>query len=187
MQTPGLALGKGWSWDRAAGRTSCLLLQHGVVGEEGFRVMQQLAPNGGSAVSSVCAPQPLERGEEGYSGGSMILVMTERRVSLRALELLVGLGSSIMQVPGRRVMGLLMTPGGFQLLCGGKQEDVQWFLWCVASKEAEEELGLHPSSSLTCIVKKDNKNTKIYCNKLPTHGVSSVTKLSVGCGIWGSL
>lgn len=30
--------------------------------------MQEFAPNGGSAVSSVCAPQPLEGGEEGYSG-----------------------------------------------------------------------------------------------------------------------
>lgn len=65
MQTPGLTLGKGWSWDRAASRTSCLL---GAVGEERLRVRQEFAPNGGSAVSSVCAPQPLEGGEEGYSG-----------------------------------------------------------------------------------------------------------------------
>lgn len=46
-----------------------------------------------------------------------------------------------------------MTLGGLGLLRDGKQEDAQWFLWCVVSKEAEEELGLCPSSSLTYIVK----------------------------------
>lgn len=132
-------------------------------------------------------PSPWKEERKGILGGSIILVMTEQGLPPRALELLVGLGSSIMQVPGWRVMGLLMTLGGFQLLCGEKQEDVWWFLWCVASKEAEEELGLHPSSSLTCIVKKNNKNPKRHCNNLPTRGVSSVAKLSVGCGIWGSL
>lgn len=74
-----------------------------------------------------------------------------------------------------------MTPGGLGLVCGGKQEDALWFLWCVARKEAEEELGLCPSPSLTHIVKNNNKNPKIYCNKLPARGVSSEAELSLGC------
>lgn len=56
----------------AAGRTLSLslLLQHGVEGETGLRlyVMQDFAPNVGSAISSVCAPQLLGGGAEEHSG-----------------------------------------------------------------------------------------------------------------------
>lgn len=74
-----------------------------------------------------------------------------------------------------------MVLGGLGLVHDGKQEDARWFLWCVVSKEAEEELGLCPSSSLTDIVKNNNKNHKIHCNKLPGRGVSSEAELPLGC------
>lgn len=60
-----------------------------------------------------------------------------------------------------------MTLSSLGLIHDEKQEDAQWFLWCVACKEAEEELGLCPSSSLAYEVKNDNKNLKPLCNKLP--------------------
>lgn len=53
---------------------------------------------------------------------------------------------------------LSMTLGGLGLVNDGRQEDARWFLWFVACKEAEEELGLCPASSLMYVVKSNNKS-----------------------------
>lgn len=75
-----------------------------------------------------------------------------------------------------------MTPCGLGLVCGGKQEDALWVLWCAACQEAEEELGFCPSSSLTDTAKNNDGNLNIHCKKLPAWGFSSETELPRGSG-----
>lgn len=76
---------------------------------------------------------------------------------------------------------LLMTPGGLGLVCGGKQEDALWFLWCVAEGSRRGTWVVSFPFFDTYSQKKNNKNPKIYCNKLPARGVSSEAELSLGC------
>lgn len=106
-------------------------------------------------------------------------------VSLSSLELL--------REPGRpgqfhhrhhsASVGFVMTPGALGLVCGGKQEDALRFLWCALCREAEEELGLCPSSSLTDVVKNNTGNPNIHYSELR---LLSWTVTGSGCGLMGA-
>lgn len=79
-------------------------------------------------------------------------------------------------------VGSVLIPGGLGLVCGGKQEDALWFLWCAACQEAEEELCFCPSSSSTDTAKNNHENPNIHYKKLPACGFSSEAELPLGCG-----